>query len=81
MYRKADTVQQHFGNKKKGCEEKHQYHTVKLGQVQEKIKRLLTVENDLNTSLLLLSRYRVQLDQTSMENARRKRIKKRTKEN
>ena len=54
---------------KRGCEEEHEYLTIKLGQLQENINRLLTVENDLNKSLLLLSRSRVQLDQTSKENA------------
>ena len=52
------------------------YLTIKQGELQEHIKRLLTVENDLNKSLLL-SRSRVQLDQTSIKKCLNKEKKER----
>ena len=60
-----------------GFEEECKYLTDKLVQIQEQLKKLLTIRNNLNQSHLLLSRSRVQPSQTAQENARVKRRKKR----
>ena len=64
---------------KKGFEEEYQYLTSNCVLIQEQLKKLLSVRNNLNQSHLLLSRSRVQPHQTAQENARVKRRKKENK--
>lgn len=64
---------------KKGFEEEYQYLTSNRVLIQEQLKKLLSVRNNLNQSHLLLSRSRVQPHQTAQENARVKRRKKENK--
>lgn len=64
---------------KKGFEEEYQYLTSNCVLIQEQLKKLLSVRNNLNQSHLLLSRSRVQPHQTAQENARVKRRKKEKK--
>ena len=64
---------------KKGFEEEYRYLTGNRVLIQEQLKKLLSVRNNLNQSHLLLSRSRVQPHQTAQENARVKRRKKENK--